>query len=86
MAMTHKFGLNVTNYLTDFKTVRKAGVRLRYYHISVWSPMAAGIIDHLPTPSSYITTEQKCQNYMIEKKWGKKKHQTSLNGDGGGLM
>lgn len=33
--MTHKFGLNVTNYLTDFKTVRKTGVRLRYYHISL---------------------------------------------------
>ena len=68
MAMIHKFGLNVTNYLADFKTVRKSGVRLRYYHISVCSPMAAGVIDHLTTLNSYTTTEQKRQNYYVEQK------------------
>lgn len=72
MAMIHKFGLHVTNYLTDFKTVRKTGVRLRYYHILVWSPMAAGIIDHITTPNSYTAAEQKCQNHYVDRKCKKK--------------
>lgn len=83
MAMTHKFGLNMTNYLTDFKTVRKTGVRLRYYHISLWSPMAAGIIDHLTKPSSCVIPEQKCQNYFCREK---SKNIISLFKDGGWLM
>lgn len=72
MAMIHKFGLHVTNYLTDFKTVGKTGVRLRYYHILVWSPMAAGIIDHITTPNSYTAAEQKCQNHYVDQKCKKK--------------
>lgn len=68
MAMIHKFGLNVTSYLTGFKTVRKPGVRLRYYPISVWSPVAAGIIDHQTALNSYTAPEHKCQNHQAERK------------------
>lgn len=34
--------------------------------------MAAGIIDHITTPNSYIATEQKRQYYYVDQKCEKK--------------